>query len=203
MVTRSALRDKTSLKPRILSTRMASTRPDERAGRNGGNMLIPGQKTIINKSQDKIMMKNKNKKQEDEGSTQSNASSNSASEESNRSGSESGSQSESEQGSDRARSRRSQSNSTSDSESHSESGSESAGSKSHQTSAQVKDKPVRKKDSLADVKKMWEEHPDIYGVRRSSRSRQEPARLNIGAEGSSDSESESPKRKSPRQKKKE
>ncbi|XP_042599910.1 chromodomain-helicase-DNA-binding protein 2 isoform X3 [Cyprinus carpio] len=149
------------------------------------------------------MMKNKNKKQEDEGSTQSNASSNSASEESNRSGSESGSQSESEQGSDRARSRRSQSNSTSDSESHSESGSESAGSKSHQTSAQVKDKPVRKKDSLADVKKMWEEHPDIYGVRRSSRSRQEPARLNIGAEGSSDSESESPKRKSPRQKKKE
>uniref|UniRef100_A0A8C2BXM6 Chromodomain helicase DNA binding protein 2 n=1 Tax=Cyprinus carpio TaxID=7962 RepID=A0A8C2BXM6_CYPCA len=50
---------------------------------------------------------------------------------------------------------------------------------------------------------MWEEHPDIYGVRRSSRSRQEPARLNIGAEGSSDSESESPKRKSPRQKKKE
>ncbi|XP_077050523.1 chromodomain-helicase-DNA-binding protein 2 isoform X7 [Siphateles boraxobius] len=50
---------------------------------------------------------------------------------------------------------------------------------------------------------MWEEHPDIYGVRRSSRSRQEPARLNIGAEGSSDSEGESPKRKSPRQKKKE
>uniref|UniRef100_A0A673G8R6 Chromodomain-helicase-DNA-binding protein 2-like n=1 Tax=Sinocyclocheilus rhinocerous TaxID=307959 RepID=A0A673G8R6_9TELE len=107
---------------------------------------------------------------------------NSASEESNRSGSESGSQSESEQGSDRARSRHSESNSTSDSESHSESGSESTGSKPRQTSTQVKDKPVRKKDSLADVKKMWEEHPDVYGVRRSSRSRQEPARLNIGAE---------------------
>ncbi|KAK7152198.1 hypothetical protein R3I94_008501 [Phoxinus phoxinus] len=148
------------------------------------------------------MMKNKSKKQ-DEGSTQSNASSNSASEESNRSGSESGSQSESEQGSDRARSRRSESNSTSDSGSHFESGSESTGSKSRQNSTQVKDKPVRKKDNLADVKKMWEEHPDIYGVRRSSRSRQEPARLNIGAEGSSDSEGESPKRKSPRQKKKE
>uniref|UniRef100_A0A672MAI5 Chromodomain-helicase-DNA-binding protein 2-like n=1 Tax=Sinocyclocheilus grahami TaxID=75366 RepID=A0A672MAI5_SINGR len=73
--------------------------------------------------------------------------------ESNRSGLESGSPSESEQGSDRARSRRSESNSTSDSESHSESGSESTGSKSRQTSAQVKDKPVRKKDSLADVKK--------------------------------------------------
>uniref|UniRef100_A0AAQ6A334 DNA helicase n=1 Tax=Amphiprion ocellaris TaxID=80972 RepID=A0AAQ6A334_AMPOC len=28
---------------------------------------------------------------------------------------------------------------------------------------------------------MWEEHPDVYGVRRSNRSRQEPARLNIGA----------------------
>uniref|UniRef100_A0A1A8PKJ5 Chromodomain helicase DNA binding protein 2 n=1 Tax=Nothobranchius pienaari TaxID=704102 RepID=A0A1A8PKJ5_9TELE len=50
---------------------------------------------------------------------------------------------------------------------------------------------------------MWEEHPDVYGVRRSNRSRQEPARLNIGAGGSSDSESESPKRKSSRLKKKE
>uniref|UniRef100_A0A4W4GK68 DNA helicase n=1 Tax=Electrophorus electricus TaxID=8005 RepID=A0A4W4GK68_ELEEL len=50
---------------------------------------------------------------------------------------------------------------------------------------------------------MWEEHPDVYGVRRSNRSRHEPARLNIGAEGSSESESESPKRKGPRQKKKE
>lgn len=28
---------------------------------------------------------------------------------------------------------------------------------------------------------MWDEHPDVYGVRRSNRSRQEPARLNIGA----------------------
>ncbi|KAJ0069416.1 hypothetical protein NL108_006011, partial [Boleophthalmus pectinirostris] len=50
---------------------------------------------------------------------------------------------------------------------------------------------------------MWEEHPDVYGVRRSNRSRQEPERLNIGAGGSSDSESESPKRKSSRTKKKE
>ncbi|XP_041794061.1 chromodomain-helicase-DNA-binding protein 2 isoform X2 [Chelmon rostratus] len=50
---------------------------------------------------------------------------------------------------------------------------------------------------------MWDEHPDVYGVRRSNRSRQEPARLNIGAGGSSDSESESPKRKTPRVKKKE
>ncbi|XP_051953610.1 chromodomain-helicase-DNA-binding protein 2-like isoform X4 [Xyrauchen texanus] len=148
-------------------------------------------------------MKNKNKKQDKEGSTQSNASSNSASEESNHSGSESGGQSESEQGSERAPSRHSESNSTSDFESHSESENESIGSKSHQTSAQVKDKPVKKKDNMADVKKMWEEHPDVYGVRRSSRSRQEPARLNIGAEGSSDSESESPKRKGLRQKKKE
>uniref|UniRef100_A0A3P9K4I3 Chromodomain helicase DNA binding protein 2 n=1 Tax=Oryzias latipes TaxID=8090 RepID=A0A3P9K4I3_ORYLA len=147
------------------------------------------------------MMKSKNKKQADEGSTQSNASSNSASEESNRSASESGSQSESEHGSER-RSHNSESNSTSESESHSESESESAESKSQQT-AEVKDKPVRKKERLADVKKMWEEHPDVYGVRRSNRSRQEPERLNIGAEGSSGSESESPKRKSSRSKKKE
>ncbi|KAM4572469.1 chromodomain-helicase-DNA-binding protein 2 isoform 2-T2 [Odontesthes bonariensis] len=147
------------------------------------------------------MMKNKSKKQEDEGSTQSNASSNSASEESNRS--ESGSQSESEHGSERRRVRHSESNSSSESESRSESECESAESKSQQNAAEVKDKPVKKKELLADVKKMWEEHPDVYGVRRSNRSRQEPARLNIGAEGSSDSESESPKRKSSRAKKKE
>ncbi|KAM9807819.1 chromodomain-helicase-DNA-binding protein 2 [Neosynchiropus ocellatus] len=147
------------------------------------------------------MMKNKSKKQEDEGSTRSNASSNSASEESNRSASDSGSQSESEHGSEKRKSHNSESNSSSQSESRSESESESAGSK--QQTAEVKDKPPRKKERLADVKKMWEEHPDVYGVRRSNRSRQEPARLNIGAGGSSDSESESPKRKSSRVKKKE
>uniref|UniRef100_A0A3B4FWA8 Chromodomain helicase DNA binding protein 2 n=1 Tax=Pundamilia nyererei TaxID=303518 RepID=A0A3B4FWA8_9CICH len=97
------------------------------------------------------------------------------------SASESGSQSESEHGSERRRSHNSESNSSSESESHSESESESAESKSQQTAAEVKDKPVRKKERLADVKKMWEEHPDVYGVRRSNRSRQEPARLNIGA----------------------
>ncbi|XP_061679527.1 chromodomain-helicase-DNA-binding protein 2 isoform X2 [Syngnathoides biaculeatus] len=145
-------------------------------------------------------MKNRNKKQGDEGSTQSNASSNSATEESNRSGSESGSQSESEHGSERRQPRRSESNSSSGSESRSGSESESAESK-RQASGDLKDKPVKKKERLADVKKMWEEHPDVYGVRRSNRSRQEPSRLNIGAGGSSDSESESPKRKSSRVKK--
>ncbi|KAK6318247.1 hypothetical protein J4Q44_G00115380 [Coregonus suidteri] len=145
-------------------------------------------------------MKNKNKKQENEGSTQSNASSNSASEDSNHSGSESGSQSESEQGRERRRSHHS-GESNSSSESGSQSGSQS---ESQQALAEVNDKPpVKKKDNLADVKKMWEEHPDVYGVRRSNRSRQEPARLNIGAGGSSDSEGECPKRKVPRQKKKE
>ncbi|XP_028813134.1 chromodomain-helicase-DNA-binding protein 2 isoform X1 [Denticeps clupeoides] len=149
------------------------------------------------------MMKNKSKKHEDEGSTQSNASSNSASEESNHSASESGSQSESEQGTDRERSHHSESNSFTESDSNSASESESTGSKTQRAQVEVKDKPVRKKDKLADVKKMWEEHPDVYGVRRSNRSRQEPSRLNIGAEqGSSDSESESPKRKGPQQKKK-
>lgn len=71
--------------------------------------------------------------------------SNTASEESNRSASESGSQSDSERG----RSRPSESNSTSESESRSESESE-----SKQASAVVKDKPIRKKDKLADVKKV-------------------------------------------------
>ncbi|XP_058855130.1 chromodomain-helicase-DNA-binding protein 2-like isoform X1 [Acipenser ruthenus] len=152
------------------------------------------------------MMKNKNKKHEEDGATQSNASSNSASEESNHSGSESGSQSESQQGSGHGREKgndhASEFNSSSESESQSDSESESVGSKSQQNSSEVKDKPVSRKDRLADVKKMWEEHPDVYGVRRSNRSRQEPARLNFGAQGSSDSESESPKR-GLRQKKKE
>ena len=80
--------------------------------------------------------------------------SHSASEESNHSGSESGSHSESERGSLRRTSHHSASNSSSESESHSESESESTGSKSQQLSTDVKDKPVRKKDSLADVKKV-------------------------------------------------
>lgn len=29
---------------------------------------------------------------------------------------------------------------------------------------------------------MWEEYPDVYGVRRSNRSRQEPSRFNIKEE---------------------
>ncbi|MGH0168715.1 UNVERIFIED_CONTAM: hypothetical protein FKN15_069244 [Acipenser sinensis] len=115
------------------------------------------------------MMKNKNKKHEEDGATQSNASSNSASEESNHSGSESGSQSESQQGSGHGREKgndhASEFNSSSESESQSDSESESVGSKSQQNSSEVKDKPVSRKDRLADVKK-----------------------------GSSDSESESPKR---------
>lgn len=80
--------------------------------------------------------------------------SNSASEESNHSASDSGSQSESEHGSERRRSRNSESNSSSESESHSESESESAESKSLQPTAGAKGKPVRKKERLADVKKV-------------------------------------------------
>lgn len=80
--------------------------------------------------------------------------SNSASEESNHSASDTGSQSESEHGSERRRSHHSESNSSSDSESHSESESGSTGSKSQQPSAEAKNKPVRKKERLADVKKV-------------------------------------------------
>jgi hypothetical protein len=29
---------------------------------------------------------------------------------------------------------------------------------------------------------MWEEYPDVYGVRRSNRSRQEPSRFNVKEE---------------------
>uniref|UniRef100_A0A8C8SP28 DNA helicase n=1 Tax=Pelusios castaneus TaxID=367368 RepID=A0A8C8SP28_9SAUR len=100
--------------------------------------------------------------------------SHSASEEA--SGSDSASQSESEQGSEHG----SESNSSSESsESQSESESESTGSKSQQTPRETKGKPASKKERIADVKKMWEEYPDVYGVRRSNRSRQEPSRFNI------------------------
>lgn len=68
--------------------------------------------------------------------------------------SESGSQSESDHGSERGRSHNSESNSSSESESHSGSESESAESKSQQQTSEVKNKPVRKKERLADVKKV-------------------------------------------------
>ncbi|KAM4660203.1 chromodomain-helicase-DNA-binding protein 2 isoform 2-T6 [Amazona ochrocephala] len=136
------------------------------------------------------MMRNKDKSQGEEGSVHSNASSHSASEEA--SGSESASQSESEQGSE--------SNSSSESsESQSESESESMDSKSQQTPPETKEKPASKKERIADVKKMWEEYPDVYGVRRSNRSRQEPSRFNIKDEASSESENESPKRRGQKQ----
>lgn len=80
--------------------------------------------------------------------------SNSASEESNHSASDTGSQSESEHGSERRQSHHSESNSSSESESHSESESGSTGSKSQQPSTEAKNKPVRKKERLADVKKV-------------------------------------------------
>uniref|UniRef100_A0A8D0H1E3 Chromodomain helicase DNA binding protein 2 n=1 Tax=Sphenodon punctatus TaxID=8508 RepID=A0A8D0H1E3_SPHPU len=107
--------------------------------------------------------------------------SHSASEEA--SGSDSASQSESEQGSEPGSEHGSESNSSSESsESQSESESESTGSKSQQTPPEAKEKPTSKKERIADVKKMWEEYPDVYGVRRSNRSRQEPSRFNIKEE---------------------
>ncbi|XP_053129167.1 chromodomain-helicase-DNA-binding protein 2 isoform X2 [Hemicordylus capensis] len=139
------------------------------------------------------MMRNTDKNQGEEGSIHSNASSHSASEEA--SASESASQSDSEHGSE--------SNSSSEtSESLSESECESTGSKSQQTPPETKEKPASRKERLADVKKMWEEYPDVYGVRRSNRSRQEPSRFNIKEEGISESESESPKRRGQKQMKK-
>ncbi|XP_053221685.1 chromodomain-helicase-DNA-binding protein 2 isoform X1 [Podarcis raffonei] len=140
------------------------------------------------------MMRDTDKSQGEEGSVHSNASSHSASEEA--SGSDSASQSDSEQGSEHG----SESNSSSEtSESQSESESGSTGSKSQQTPLEAKEKPTSKKERLADVKKMWEEYPDVYGVRRSNRSRQEPSRFNINEEGNSESESESPKRRGQKQ----
>ncbi|XP_060115774.1 chromodomain-helicase-DNA-binding protein 2 isoform X1 [Heteronotia binoei] len=142
------------------------------------------------------MMRNRDKSHGEEGSGHSNASSHSASEEA--SGSDSASQSDSEQASDHG----SESNSSSEtSESQSESESESTGSKSQQTPPEAKEKPASKKERIADVKKMWEEYPDVYGVRRSNRSRQEPSRFNIKEEAS-ESESESPKRRGQKQVKK-
>uniref|UniRef100_H9G384 Chromodomain helicase DNA binding protein 2 n=1 Tax=Anolis carolinensis TaxID=28377 RepID=H9G384_ANOCA len=103
--------------------------------------------------------------------------SHSASEEA--SGSDSASPSDSEQASEHG----SESNSSLESsESQSESESESTGSKSQQTPPETKEKPASKKERIADVKKMWEEYPDVYGVRRSNRSRQEPSRFNINEE---------------------
>lgn len=46
---------------------------------------------------------------------------------------------------------------------------------------EVKWKVIGSLIALSLCLQMWDEHPDVYGVRRSNRSRQEPARLNIGA----------------------
>ncbi|KAM4678151.1 chromodomain-helicase-DNA-binding protein 2 [Discoglossus pictus] len=152
------------------------------------------------------MMRNKDKSLgEEEGSARSMLSSHSASEESNHSasGSDSGSQSESEQASEHGSATNSSSES---SQSHSESEGDSAGSKNQETQSDAKGKSLPKKERLADVKKasriMWEEYPDVYGVRRSNRSRQEPSRFNIKVE-SSESESGSPKRRTLRIRKQE
>ncbi|KAM6257012.1 chromodomain-helicase-DNA-binding protein 2-like [Porphyrio hochstetteri] len=69
------------------------------------------------------------------------------------------------------------------------------GSKSQQTPPGTKEKPSSKKERIADIKKMWEKYPDVYGIRRSNRNRQEPSRFNIKDEASSESENESPKRR--------
>ncbi|XP_023219866.1 uncharacterized protein LOC111621834 [Centruroides sculpturatus] len=53
-----------------------------------------------------------------------------------------------------------------------------------------------RKNKLRDLKQMWEEFPDVYGVRRSSRSRKEPERYTTVGEDSdaSDSQREAQKR---------
>ncbi|XP_073424854.1 chromodomain-helicase-DNA-binding protein 2 isoform X4 [Dendrobates tinctorius] len=163
---------------------------------------IPGQHPRTNKAGSlppapgTTMMKSTEEEEDGGGgSARSNASSHSASEESNHSATESGSQSESEQASEQASG---ESNSSSESsESQSESECESNGSKTQEPLSDAKEKSVPKKERLADVKKMWEEYPDVYGVRRSNRSRQEPSRFNIKAE-TTDSEIESPRRRSTR-----
>ncbi|XP_032906022.1 chromodomain-helicase-DNA-binding protein 2 isoform X5 [Amblyraja radiata] len=112
-------------------------------------------------------MSSEGKDPEDDGSEHSNASSNLASEESNHSasGSESGSQSESEQGSE-------SNNSSSDSSgSQSQSESESAGSKLQQTASENKDKPLSKKERIADVKKESSENSENETPRRRGRRR--------------------------------
>ncbi|XP_055517457.1 chromodomain-helicase-DNA-binding protein 2 isoform X4 [Leucoraja erinacea] len=112
-------------------------------------------------------MSSQGKDPEDDGSEHSNASSNLASEESNHSasGSESGSQSESEQGSE-------SNNSSSDSSgSQSQSESESAGSKLQQTASENKDKPLSKKERIADVKKESSENSENETPRRRGRRR--------------------------------
>lgn len=97
--------------------------------------------------------------------------------------SESGSQSESEHGSERGRSHNSESNSSSESESHSESECESAESKSQQQTSEVKNKPVRKKERLADVKKV--KTPELSLFKMSSECwlsqyrKKNPKQLNI------------------------
>ncbi|XP_060556044.1 chromodomain-helicase-DNA-binding protein 1-like isoform X5 [Ruditapes philippinarum] len=61
---------------------------------------------------------------------------------------------------------------------------------SQDSSPKKKSRGRPRKGVINDLKEFWQEDPDLYGVRRSSRARQEPTRYNIG----SDSDEE-PKRR--------
>ncbi|XP_046403987.1 chromodomain-helicase-DNA-binding protein 1 isoform X3 [Ischnura elegans] len=64
------------------------------------------------------------------------------------------------------------------------SGSDSEGSdKSDKKSSPLKSP---KKERTSDLKQCWEENPDVYGIRRSGRSRKEPERLKVAESDSSD-----------------
>ncbi|XP_077989573.1 chromodomain-helicase-DNA-binding protein 1-like isoform X2 [Glandiceps talaboti] len=54
---------------------------------------------------------------------------------------------------------------------------------------------MSKKERLKDMKQMWEEYPDIYGVRRSSRSRKEVDRFQVKASSGEESDDSTSRRK--------
>ncbi|XP_070543055.1 chromodomain-helicase-DNA-binding protein 1-like isoform X2 [Ptychodera flava] len=151
-----------------------------------------------------------------ESSAESEASSNESSSGSSQSGSESGSgsgsDSDSGSGSESGSQEDSQSNSNSSSESKNE---ESDGQEVDEESMDTRDAftnnestndsrtnssslkaGVSKKERLKDLKQMWEEFPDMYGVRRSSRSRREVERFQASSDEESDDSSSPKKRRS-------
>uniref|UniRef100_A0A1B6DPA6 Chromo domain-containing protein n=2 Tax=Clastoptera arizonana TaxID=38151 RepID=A0A1B6DPA6_9HEMI len=97
----------------------------------------------------------------------------------------------------------SSSGSGSDSESRSSSSGRSSKNKSgtdSESDSKSKSSTANSPSKSSNIKLAWQENPDVYGIRRSGRSRKEPERLKIAESDSSDrgsSKKSSPKKKSP------
>nr|XP_006823398.1 PREDICTED: LOW QUALITY PROTEIN: chromodomain-helicase-DNA-binding protein 2-like [Saccoglossus kowalevskii] len=135
-------------------------------------------------------------------SNESSSGSNSSSDSDSQSGSESGSESGSQNGNEDQSNSQSESANSESQSSESASENEDSGhdycintTNDNKTNSIPSCKiTLSKKERLKDLKEMWEEFPDVYGVRRSSRSRKEVERFQASSDEDDSDYSDSPKK---------